>query len=120
MSHNIKPSQTTTKRILITPNFSLNEAKEITFLTREYYDALRKDLPLPSQPLPELRIMLLANTIVTQYMEHVNFGLTIKLFNACLQPDKVAAVWMFANEPTLNIQLGKHQLFVVKHPNCRN
>ena len=120
MNHKIKPSRTASKNILITPNFSIQEAKEITFLTRDYFDALRKDEPLPKTPLPELRIMLLANTIVSHYMDAVNFGINLKLFNACLKPEQVVAVWMFANEPTLNIKLGKHQLFIVKHPNCIN
>lgn len=109
-----------TKSILITPKFSVQEAKEIVFLTYDYYKAIKEDKCLPEKPLPELRLMLLANTIVDQYMKHVNFGLSIKLFNACLSQEKVAAVWMFANEPTLNIKLGQHQLFVVKTPSVKN
>lgn len=120
MKQPISQSKTSSKKILITPKMTVSKAKEITFLTRDYFDALKADKSLPKRALPELRIMLLANTIVTAYINHVNFGVNLKLFNACLSAEEVVAVWMFANEPTLNVKLGVHQLFVVKHPSYKN
>ena len=104
-------------RIIVAKATTMEEAKEITYLTRDYYDAMRNDKPLPKTKLPELREMLKANTIVDAYIHHQNLSLgDLKLANAALQPEIVAAVYMFANEPTLNVKLGPYQMFVVKHP----
>ena len=101
-------------------NITLDRAKEITYLTREYYDAMQKDHPLPKAKLPTLRQMLLSNTIVGAYLAKANMGLSIKLVSSCLPAEVVAAVYLFYNEPTLNVKIGKYQMFVVKHPSFKN
>lgn len=113
-------SSSTKQRIIVAKATTIEEAKEITYLTREYYDAMRKDKPLPKAKLPELREMLKANTIVNAYIQHQNLSLgDLKLANASLPPEIVAAVYMFANEPTLNVKLGPYQMFVLKHPSYK-
>jgi hypothetical protein len=86
----------------------------IVHLTKAYYDAMRHNKPLPEKPLPELQYLLDANTIVKAYVKGRRTS-SIKLYMALLKVEDVVAVWLFYNEPSLNMRLGDYQLLAVKH-----
>lgn len=102
------------KGITVNKKLSFDAYSDVAQLTRRYYDAIRKGEPLPKEKLPELTIMLEAAQIVNSYMENCNKGLTLKLYNAALPEKEVVAVWLFSQHQTLQMGLGKYQLFIVK------
>lgn len=86
----------------------------IVYLTKAYYDAMKNNTALPAKPLPSLQELIDANTIVRAYVNAKRFA-SIKLYRALLKVEDLTAVWLFYNEPTLNIRLGNYQLLAVKH-----
>lgn len=115
MTHPTLQSKATTKRITVKRNYSLEQYKEIVYLTKDYYNALKKDLPLPNKPLPKLQTLLDAAQVVDAYLKASNVGLSLKLYNATLDAKDIVAVWLFANDNTTNIKLGRFQLLSLKH-----
>ena len=116
MTQNQKPSNNSLKRVQITPPMSVKKAQEIAFLTYDYYKHFKSGQTRPSLPLPDLRTMLLANTILSEYINQVPLNNNLELFNACLDPEIVTAVYCFINEPTFNLRIGSHQLICIIHP----
>lgn len=118
MTHPILKSETTNQRqsITIKKMRTLEQYKEIVYLTKDYYKHLLLEKhPKPLRKLPDLELLLEAKTVVDAYVENCNKGLSLKMYNSTLSVEKVVAVWAFVNEPTLNIKLGNYQMFVIKH-----
>lgn len=87
----------------------------IMYLTRAYYEAMKNKTELPERALPELQDLLDAQSITMAYVQAKNASTPIKLFMSLLKPEQVVAVWLFYNEPTLNIRLGNYQLLALNH-----
>jgi len=109
------PKTNTRQRITVKKKYTLELYKEIVFLTKDYYNAIKNNKPLPTKPLPDLNIVLEAATVVNAYMTSIHISPTIKLYNSCLDAKTIVTVWLFANEPTLNIKLGSYQLLAINH-----
>ena len=116
MKHEAIQSKHTTTNTVVKSSLTLARAKEIAALTHDYFLAIKKDLPLPSQPLPELHVMLKANKAVQLFLHQSNFGLSIRLFNTALTEAQVVSVWQIATESTQHLAIGNTQIFIVK--NC--
>lgn len=106
---------TTKRTISVKPAHDLATYKEIVYLTRDYYRAIKDDKPLPKTPLPDLNVLIDAALVVDAYIKAQETLPSLRLYNATLDHKTIAAVWFFANEPTVNVKLGKHQMFVIKH-----
>jgi hypothetical protein len=76
---------------------------------------MKKGNELPERPLPELQDLLDAQSITLAYIQAKEANVPIKMFMALLKPEQVVAVWLFYNEPTLNIKLGNYQLLAINH-----
>lgn len=100
------------KTIVVKPKYSLQQQKEIVYLIKDYYEAIKHNKTLPVEGLPSIDILIQATTIVDAYLKACNFGLSIKLCNACLSVEKIIAVWVFVNVPKLNLTIGSSQLIV--------
>lgn len=87
----------------------------IMYLTRAYYEAMKHKKELPTKPLPDLQDLLDAQSITMAYVQAKEANVPIKLFMALLKPEQVVAVWLFYNEPALNIKLGNYQLLALNH-----
>ena len=87
----------------------------IMYLTRRYYEAMKNAKPLPEKALPDLQDLLDAQNITMAYVQAKEANVPIKLFMALLKPEQVVAVWLFYNEPNLNIKLGNYQLLALNH-----
>lgn len=109
--------QSTTKgqRIMVKPSHTLEQYKEMVYLTKDYHTAIRRGTELPNIPLPKLDVLLEAHYIVDQYMKHTNAGLSLKLYNATLDTETVIAVWWFANHANFNVQIGNYALMSLKN-----
>ncbi|TXE18591.1 hypothetical protein ES692_05990 [Psychroserpens burtonensis] len=107
-------SQIMRPSITVKRAFTLQQYIAVVHQTKAYYTAIKQNLRLPKEVLPHLNILIDAAMIVDAYIQNQATP-SLKLYNAVLDAKTIATVWMFANEPTLNIQLGKHQLFVIKH-----
>ena len=105
----------TRQHITVKKRYTIEEYKSVVYLTRDYYDAMRHKKDLPKEKLPPLDVLIEANNVVSAYLDNVNLGLSLKLFNCCLPLDTVCAVWFFANEPTLNVRIGNYQLLALNH-----
>ena len=84
-------------------------------MAKAYFMAISKGKPMPTEKLPPLDELLEANRIVRAYIENSNQGIGFKLYNASLSVEQTVAVWFFANEPDVNVTLGKFQMFIIKH-----
>lgn len=117
MNHNTLQSKTIAHRqsITVKKTLTLQEYKDIVYLTKSYHTAMEKNQELPAQPLPELSVLLEAALIVDAYMKALNAGLSIKLYNSVLDADTICAVYFFSKEKTLNLKIGNYQMFVIKH-----
>lgn len=85
------------------------------YLAKHYYDAMVNDTDFPEKPLPSLQNLIDAHTITKAYIEAKESQVNLKLVKALLPIEQLTAVWLFYNEPELNMHLGKYQLLAVKH-----
>lgn len=115
MNHKAIQSNRTITSISVSTKLTLAKAKEIVFTTHDFYLALKNDQPLPEKTLPELSLLLKANKIMKLYMQHSNFGLNIKLFNACLTEAQLVTVWQLVTGKTQQLAIGNNQVFIVKN-----